>query len=186
MHSDGQPEFSNRSGFRYGGAWLLRTFVIFSILQPTDHRLGREPMAGGVAAGTLHGKPAERERTLSPERGGVAALALHTRFSHHVADVSIASASERTNLDVVKAIRALLDELVLSGGIGRRDGLVTFVADPPGHDLRYGIDPTRISTELGWQPRETFETGLRKTVERYLVNRIRSGVFRGERLGVLA
>jgi dTDP-glucose 4,6-dehydratase len=122
---------------------------------------------------------------------GVAALALHTRFSHHVADVSIASASERTNLDVVKAIRALLDELVLSGGIGRRDGLVTFVADPPGHDLRYGIDPTRISTELGWQPRETFEAGLRKTVEWYLVNRswwqrIRSGVYRGERLGVPA
>jgi dTDP-glucose 4,6-dehydratase len=112
-------------------------------------------------------------------------------FSHHVADVSIASTSERTNLDVVKAIRALLDELVPSDEIGRRDGLVTFVADPPGHDLRYGIDPTRISTELGWQPRETFETGLRKTVEWYRVNRSRwqricSGVYRGEHLGVLA
>ena len=69
--------------------------------------------------------------------------------------------------------------------------LITFVADRPGHDLRYGIDPTRISTELGWRPRETFETGLRKTVEWYLANRtwwqrIRSGVYRGERLGVLA
>ena len=61
----------------------------------------------------------------------------------------------------------------------------------PAMILRYAIDPTRISTELGWQPRETFETGLRKTVEWYLANRswwqrIRSGVYRGERLGVLA
>ena len=171
-------------------------------------------MAGGVAAGTLHGKPAERERTLSPERGGVApaeggpwcpawlqlpppkAASRRWRFILDFASrrrriYCIGGQSERTNLDVVKAIRALLDELVPNGEIGRRDALVTFVADPPGHDLRYGIDPTRISTELGWQPRETFETGLRKTVEWYLVNRsrwqrIRSGVYRGERLGVLA
>jgi len=103
----------------------------------------------------------------------------------------IGGQSERTNLEVVKAICALLDELVPSEEIGRRDALITFVADRPGHDLRYGIDPTRISTELDWQPRETFEAGLRKTVEWYLVNRswwqrIRSGVYRGERLGVPA
>ena len=59
-----------------------------------------------------------------------------------------------------------------------------------GHDLRYAIDAGKIG-ELGWQPRETFETGLRKTVEWYLANRswwerIRSGVYRGERLGVVA
>ncbi len=103
----------------------------------------------------------------------------------------IGGQSERTNLDVVKAICALLNELVPGNAAGGHEKLITFVADRPGHDLRYAIDPTRISTELGWRPRETFETGLRKTVEWYLANRtwwqrIRSGVYRGERLGVLA
>jgi dTDP-glucose 4,6-dehydratase len=98
---------------------------------------------------------------------------------------------ERANLDVVRAICSLLDELAPSPQVGRREKLITFVADRPGHDLRYAIDPARISNELGWKPRETFETGLRKTVEWYLANRlwwqrIRSGVYRGERLGVPA
>ncbi len=75
--------------------------------------------------------------------------------------------------------------------IGRREELIAFVADRPGHDLRYAIDPGKIAAELGWRPRETFETGLRKTVAWYLDNRdwwerIRSGVYRGERLGVVA
>jgi dTDP-glucose 4,6-dehydratase len=65
------------------------------------------------------------------------------------------------------------------------------VADRPGHDLRYAIDPARIGNELGWQPRETFESGLRKTVQWYLANRtwwqrIRDHVYAGERLGVPA
>ena len=99
--------------------------------------------------------------------------------------------SERANIDVVKAICTLLDELAPSREIGRREKLITFVADRPGHDLRYAIDPARISDELGWKPRETFDTGLRKTVEWYLTNRawwqrIRSGVYRGERMGVPA
>lgn len=103
----------------------------------------------------------------------------------------IGARSERTNLDVVKAICALLDELAPTEPRGSRERLITFVADRPGHDLRYGIDPTRIFTELGWRPRETFESGLRKTVEWYLANRmwwqrIRSGIYRGERLGALA
>jgi dTDP-glucose 4,6-dehydratase len=103
----------------------------------------------------------------------------------------IGGQSERTNLEVVKTICALLDKLVPSEKIGRREALITFVADRPGHDLRYGIDPTRISRELGWQPRETFETGLRKTLDWYLANRswwqrIRRGVYQGERLGVPA
>ncbi len=103
----------------------------------------------------------------------------------------IGGCAERTNLAVVRAICALLDERVPDRTIGRRDALITLVADRPGHDLRYAIDPMRIAVELGWQPRETFETGLRKTVEWYLANRewwqqIRNGVYRGERLGVLA
>ena len=98
---------------------------------------------------------------------------------------------ERTNLQVVEAICALMDELAPNGKIGPRRALVTFVADRPGHDLRYAIDAAKIATDLGWKPRESFESGLRKTVEWYLANRswwerIRSGVYRGERLGVVA
>jgi dTDP-glucose 4,6-dehydratase len=92
---------------------------------------------------------------------------------------------------VVRAICALLDELAPSKAIGSRDSLIAFVADRPGHDLRYAIDPARICSELGWQPQETFESGLRKTVEWYLSNRswwqaIRDNVYAGERLGVPA
>ncbi len=99
--------------------------------------------------------------------------------------------NEMTNLDVVHAICALVDELAPSAAIGRRAQLITFVADRPGHDLRYAIDPGKIAAELDWRPRETFESGLRRTVEWYLKNRgwwerIRSGVYRGERLGVVA
>jgi dTDP-glucose 4,6-dehydratase len=98
---------------------------------------------------------------------------------------------ERKNLDVVEAICALMDELAPNAKIGPRKSLIHFVADRPGHDLRYAIDSGKIASELGWEPRETFESGLRKTIEWYLANRawwerIRSGVYRGERLGVVA
>jgi dTDP-glucose 4,6-dehydratase len=98
---------------------------------------------------------------------------------------------ERTNLQVVEAICALMDELAPNAKIGPRRALVTFVADRPGHDLRYAIDASKIAADLNWTPQESFESGLRKTVEWYLANRswwerIRSGVYRGERLGVVA
>lgn len=95
---------------------------------------------------------------------------------------------ERSNISVVRSICALMDEFVPDPA-GPRERLITFVADRPGHDLRYAIDARKIRDELGWHPQETFETGLRKTVEWYLTNRkwwerIRSNVYRGERLGV--
>jgi dTDP-glucose 4,6-dehydratase len=98
---------------------------------------------------------------------------------------------EKANIEVVRTICALMDELAPSAKIGQRENLITYVADRPGHDMRYAIDAARIATDLGWEPRETFESGLRKTVEWYLANRtwwerIRSGVYRGERLGVVA
>jgi dTDP-glucose 4,6-dehydratase len=103
----------------------------------------------------------------------------------------IGGCNERTNLHVVEMICALMDELAPSATIGPRKALIAFVTDRPGHDLRYAIDASKIMTELGWEPRETFESGLRKTVEWYLTNRtwwerIRNGVYRGERLGVVA
>ena len=96
--------------------------------------------------------------------------------------------NERRNIDVVEAICDLVEEMAPSKAIGARRKLITFVTDRPGHDGRYAIDASKIKRELGWEPRETFESGLRKTVRWYLDNpawwgRIRSGVYRGERLG---
>jgi dTDP-glucose 4,6-dehydratase len=98
--------------------------------------------------------------------------------------------NERTNIDVARKICALVDEFAPDPQ-GSRERLSTFVGDRPGQDLRYAIDASKIERDLGWRPRETFETGLRKTVAWYLDNkswwqRIRSGVYRGERLGVVA
>ena len=97
--------------------------------------------------------------------------------------------NERTNIDVVRAVCSLIDELAPDARIGPREDLITFVTDRPGHDLRYAIDARKIERELGWRPAETFESGLRKTVAWYLDNRawwerVRSGVYRGERLGI--
>ena len=96
--------------------------------------------------------------------------------------------NERTNIDVVRAICALMDEFRPGNVAGGHESLITFVADRPGHDQRYAIDPTKIMRELGWTARENFDTGLRKTVLWYLDNeawwqRIRSGVYQGQRLG---
>ena len=95
---------------------------------------------------------------------------------------------ERTNLQVVNTICDLLDD-VAPAGTPRRQ-LISFVADRPGHDRRYAIDPTKVEKELGWLPRETFESGLRKTVLWYLNNKawwqpLRKIVYAGNRLGLL-
>lgn len=102
---------------------------------------------------------------------------------------NIGGHNERTNLEVVHAICALLDELLPDSPHRPHEGLITFVADRPGHDRRYAIDAGKIGRELGWSPRETFETGLRKTVEWYLANDawwrdVQSGGYRQERLGL--
>lgn len=97
--------------------------------------------------------------------------------------------AEHTNLNVVHTLCDLLDEMAPADR-PRRD-LVTFVTDRPGHDARYAMDITKVRRDLGWQPRESFESGLRKTVRWYLDNRpwwesVRSGRYRGERLGLAA
>ncbi len=95
--------------------------------------------------------------------------------------------SERRNIDVVRVICRMLDELHPAGQEHAR--LIEFVADRPGHDLRYAIDASKVESELGWRATETFETGLRKTITWYLENedwwrRVQSGAYRGERLGL--
>ena len=95
---------------------------------------------------------------------------------------NIGGAAERKNLDVVKRVCAILDEL-RPRGAGRYESLIKFVTDRPGHDWRYAMDTRKIEAELGWRPAESFESGLRKTVEWYLANpewvaSIRSGDYR--------
>ncbi|MEQ8327937.1 MAG: dTDP-glucose 4,6-dehydratase [Parvibaculum sp.] len=98
--------------------------------------------------------------------------------------------AERTNIDVVRTICRLLDELQPDAPHCPHEKLIALVADRPGHDARYAIDASKIARDLGWHPRENFESGLRKTVEWYLQNRdwwerVRSGLYRGERLGLI-
>ncbi|WP_037034873.1 dTDP-glucose 4,6-dehydratase [Rahnella sp. WP5] len=104
---------------------------------------------------------------------------------------NIGGHNERKNIDVVKTICELLDELIPAkpNGIAKFSELITFVKDRPGHDMRYAIDASKIEQELGWKPQETFESGIRKTVEWYLNNenwwsRVQDGSYAGERLGL--
>jgi len=78
--------------------------------------------------------------------------------------------NEKANLDVVKTLCAILDELKPKADGTRYESQITYVKDRPGHDRRYAIDATKLERELGWKPEETFETGIRKTVEWYLAN----------------
>ena len=102
---------------------------------------------------------------------------------------NIGGHNEYKNIEVVRAICRLMDELAPDESIGSHETLISFVADRPGHDARYSIDAAKIANELDWKPQHTFESGLRDTVQWYLDNRpwwerVRAGVYRGERLGL--
>ncbi len=102
---------------------------------------------------------------------------------------NIGGRNERSNLAVVQAIADTLDQVSPVKGLMRR-ALIKFVEDRPGHDLRYAIDASKIEAELGWRAQETFESGLKKTVEWYIVNRewwqpLRKTRYAGQRLGTV-
>ncbi|MFL1802855.1 dTDP-glucose 4,6-dehydratase [Plesiomonas shigelloides] len=104
---------------------------------------------------------------------------------------NIGGHNERKNIDVVHTLCDLLEELVPNkpAGVAYYRDLITYVADRPGHDLRYAIDASKIAHDLGWVPQETFESGIRKTVIWYLENetwwrRVQDGSYAGERLGL--
>ncbi|HHI4973353.1 TPA: dTDP-glucose 4,6-dehydratase [Vibrio parahaemolyticus] len=104
---------------------------------------------------------------------------------------NIGGHNEKANIEVVKTICALLEELRPDkpAGVESYESLITYVKDRPGHDVRYAIDATKIAQELNWTPEETFESGIRKTVEWYLNNpqwwqRVLDGSYSLERLGV--
>ncbi|EMN7355537.1 dTDP-glucose 4,6-dehydratase [Vibrio parahaemolyticus] len=103
---------------------------------------------------------------------------------------NIGGHNEKANIEVVKTICALLEELRPDkpAGVESYESLITYVKDRPGHDVRYAIDATKIAQELGWTPEETFESGIRKTVEWYLNNpqwwqSVLDGSYSLERLG---
>jgi len=96
---------------------------------------------------------------------------------------NIGGRSEMANIDVVKTICRLLDELHPTSPVTPHEKLITYVKDRPGHDRRYAIDSSKIERELGWKPVETFESGIRKTVQWYLshqqwVDNVTSGEYR--------
>jgi dTDP-glucose 4,6-dehydratase len=104
---------------------------------------------------------------------------------------NIGGHNEKENIAVVRAICNILEEChpQKPNDLAHYQDLITFVKDRPGHDLRYAIDASKIADELGWMPKETFETGLKKTVQWYLDNRdwcrhVQDGSYRRERLGL--
>lgn len=103
---------------------------------------------------------------------------------------NIGGHNEKANIEVVKTICSLLEELVPNKpqGVVQYQDLITYVKDRPGHDVRYAIDASKIERQLGWKPQETFESGILKTVEWYLNNqewwsRVLDGSYSRERLG---
>ncbi|WP_419810553.1 dTDP-glucose 4,6-dehydratase [Bacterioplanoides sp.] len=112
-------------------------------------------------------------------------------FSGEVGETyNIGGHNEKTNIEVVRSICALLEEYapLKPEGVANYSDLITFVKDRPGHDVRYAIDASKIERELGWTPEESFETGLRKTVIWYLENknwwqRVLNGDYRLQRIG---
>ena len=102
---------------------------------------------------------------------------------------NVGGRNERTNLEVVRTICAILDDALPDSPHRPHAGLITFVKDRPGHDKRYAIDAGKIERDLGWAPLETFKSGIARTVGWYLENpdwcrRIQDGTYRRERLGL--
>ena len=117
---------------------------------------------------------------------------LHVLLTGKIGETyNIGGHNELKNIDVVKTVCSILDELVPSNlnNIKKYEQLITYVGDRAGHDVRYAIDATKIANELNWKPNETFATGIKKTVEWYLNNKIwckhvQDGSYQGQRLGV--
>lgn len=175
-HTYGLPVVLSNCSNNYGPYHFPEKLIPLMILNALE---GKElPVYGSGAQirDWLHVEDHARALTLIAESGRIGE------------SYNVGGSEERSNLQVVKAICALMDELAPDAAIGPRESLIRFVADRPGHDQRYAIDASKIERELGWRPQESFESGLRKTVAWYLGNRdwwsrIRSGVYRGERLG---
>jgi len=118
---------------------------------------------------------------------------LHVALNGEIGETyNIGGHNEMQNIEVVRTVCAILDELAPSQhqGIDQYEQLITYVTDRAGHDIRYAIDASKIANELGWVPDETFETGIKKAIQWYLDNQlwcdhVKDGSYQGERLGVI-
>jgi dTDP-glucose 4,6-dehydratase len=186
VHTYGFPALITNCSNNYGPYQFPEKLIPLNILKA----LGGEPMP-------VYGR-GENVRDWLHVDDHVAALLLVLERGRVGETYLVGGGGERRNIEVVEAIADLVDELAAGeepraesreprAARGRQ--LISFVADRPGHDLRYAIDSSKLRAELGWHPRHTFEAGLRATVEWYLANRtwwdrVRSGAYRGERLGL--
>lgn len=170
-HTYGLPVVLSNCSNNYGPYHFPEKLIPLMILNALE---GKELPVYGSGAHVrdwLHVEDHARALALIAERGRIGE------------SYNVGGGAERSNIEVVRAICALMDELAPDAAIGPRETLIRFVADRPGHDLRYAIDTAKIARELGWRPQESFESGLRKTVAWYLENRdwwsrIRSGLSR--------
>ena len=175
-HTYGLPILVTNCSNNYGPFQFPEKLIPLNILKA----LAGEPMP-------VYGKGANVRDWLHVD-DHVAALLLVLERGRLGETYLVGGGGERSNLEVVRTIADLVDEMAPHLGRKRRD-LITFVPDRPGHDFRYAIDSTRLRTELGWRSEQSFESGLRQTVRWYLDNRswwerVQSGAYRGERLGL--
>ena len=175
-HTFGLPTVASNCSNNYGPYHFPEKLIPLTILNALEGKPLPVYGTGANVRDWLHVEDHARALVLIATRGAVGD------------GYNVGGWNERRNIDVVRAICALVDEMAPDPAIGPRERLIRFVTDRPGHDGRYAIDAGKIKRELGWMPQETFETGLRKTVRWYLDNpawwsRIRAGVYRGERLG---
>ncbi len=175
-HTYGLPVVLSNCSNNYGPYHFPEKLIPLMILNALEGKALPVYGSGANVRDWLHVEDHARALALIAERGRIGE------------SYNVGGSAERSNLAVVEAICGLMDELAPDAAIGPRARLISFVPDRPGHDQRYAIDARKIESELGWRPQESFESGLRKTVEWYLANRdwwgrIRSGVYRGERLG---
>lgn len=175
-HTYGLPVLITNCSNNYGPYHFPEKLIPLTIISALEAKLLPVYGTGENVRDWLHVDDHAEALLLVAEQGAVGA------------SYNIGGHNEYKNIDVVRAICRLVDELAPDESIGPREKLISFVPDRPGHDARYAIDAAKVARELDWKPRHTFESGLRDTVRWYLDNRpwwerVRSGVYRGERLG---
>jgi dTDP-glucose 4,6-dehydratase len=174
-HTYGLPVIVSNCSNNYGPYHFPEKLIPLTILNALEGKPLPVYGKGENVRDWLYVEDSARALCLTAERG---------RVGH---SYNVGANCERSNISIVQAVCALMDEFV-PDSVGPRERLIAFIADRPGHDFRYAVDSRKIRRELGWLPQETLDSGLRKTVAWYLTNRdwwepIRSGVYRGERLG---
>jgi dTDP-glucose 4,6-dehydratase len=175
VHTYGLPAIVTNCSNNYGPLQFPEKLIPLMILNAIDGRPLPIYGDGGNVRDWLH------------VEDHCAGILLALRAGHVGEKYNIGGGNERTNLEIIDRICDALDEMAPTSTSHR--SLKTFVPDRPGHDRRYAIDATKIRRELGWQPRHTFETGLRETIRWYLdhrdwCERVQAGKYERERLGL--